>query len=88
MLSTFIVNKVDDHCVAAVETTKLEKMDSVFGDIITFRQVFEQSSREKTCKERVEELRKRLKDHLQRTNVKSIKQPFKMFISEYSAKMC
>ena len=61
MLSTFVVNKIDDHCAAAVETTKLENMGLAYGDIITFRQIFDQSSREKTYKERAEELRKKIK---------------------------
>ena len=59
MLSTFVVNKIDDHCAAAVETTKLENMGLAYGDIIIFRQIFDQSSREKTYKERAEELRKK-----------------------------
>lgn len=61
MLSTFVVNKINDHCAAAVETTKLENMGLAYGDIITFRQIFDQSSREKTYKERAEELRKKIK---------------------------
>ena len=76
MLSTFVVNKIDDHCAAAVETTKLETIGLAYGDIITFRQIFDQSAREKTCKERVEESRKK-KDHIQRKNVKPIRQSFK-----------
>ena len=77
MLSTFVGNKIDDHCAAAIETTKLENMGLAYGDIITFWQIFDQSSREKTYKERAEELRKKLKDHIRRKNVKSIRQSFK-----------
>ena len=78
MLSTFVVNKIDDHCAAAVETTKLENMGLVYGDIITFRQIFDQSSREKTYnKKRADELRKKLKNHIRRKNVKPIRQSFK-----------
>ena len=58
MLSTFVVNKIDDHCAAAVETTKLENMGLAYGDI-TVRQIFDQSSREKTYKVRAEELRRK-----------------------------
>ena len=76
MLSTFVVSKIDDHCAAAIET-KLENMGLAYGDIITFWQIFDQSSREKTYKERAEELRKKLKDHIRRKNVKSIRQSFK-----------
>ena len=36
MLSKFVVNKIDDHCATAVETTKLKNMGFSYGDIITF----------------------------------------------------
>ena len=43
MLSTFVVNKIDDHWHTAL----------AYGDIITFQQIFDQSSGEKHTKKKL-----------------------------------
>ena len=62
LLNSFILSKIDDTVAADADTTKLMDLGLVYGDIISYRQMFQSTSTPKVAsyKERAQELKMKI----------------------------
>ena len=62
LLNSFILSKIDDTVPGDADTTKLMDLGLVYGDIISYRQMFPSTSTSKVAsyKERAQELKMKI----------------------------